>query len=95
MTSPMSAREVLDREFLEIRAELLRIAASLDRIDRSHGDVADDTRREQIRSALEVLQSSGPDRAENLQMLFSLPFDKDWASQFGLTSATRTTHECS
>lgn len=81
----MSAREVLDREFLEIRAELLRVAASLDRMERSDGAVADDPRIEQLHSAIEILQSPGPDRAEKLQMLFSLPFDKEWASAFGLT----------
>jgi len=86
----MCAREILDREFLEIRAELLRIAASLDRMDRgetvgSDGSVADDPRMERLRMAIELLQSPGRDRAEKMQMLFSLPFDKNWALTFGLT----------
>ena len=85
MTSPMSAREILDREFLEIRAELLRIAASLDRMDRGDGSIADDPRLQQLLAAVEILQSPERDRAEKLQMLFSLPFDEDWAANFGLT----------
>jgi hypothetical protein len=85
MTNPMSAREILDREFLEVRAELLRIAASLDRIDRGAGEVAGDPRRQQLLAAIEVLQSPERDRAERLQLLFSLPFDEDWATTFGLT----------
>ena len=85
MASPMSAREILDREFLEIRAELLRIAASLDRVDRADGKVSGDPRMQQLLAAIEILQSPERDRAERLQMLFSLPFDEDWAATFGLT----------
>lgn len=85
MTSPMSAAEVLDREFLEVRAELLRVAASLDRLDRSEGSVNDDPRVSLIAKSLSLLQSTEPNRAEQLQMLFSLPFDESWPSRFGLT----------
>ena len=84
MTNPLSARETLDREFFEIRAGLLRIAASLDRIDRGEGDVADDPPRTQLLQAIKILEAPDKDRAEKLQMLFSLPFDEDWASTFGL-----------
>ncbi len=84
MTNPLSARETLDREFFEIRAGLLRIAASLDRIDRGDGDVADDSRRTQLLQAIDFLAMPDKNRAEKLQMLFSLPFDEDWASTFGL-----------
>lgn len=85
MTSPMSAREILDREFLEVRAEILRIAASLDRMDRGDGSVKDNPRLQQLLAAIEILQSPDRDRAERLQMLFSLPFDENWATTFGLT----------
>lgn len=78
-----NAREVLEREFLLIRAKILEIGASLDRIDRAEGSAADDRRTSQIRQALEVLQSSDPNRAEQIQMVFSLPFDEDWQESFG------------
>lgn len=84
MTNPLSARETLDREFLEIRAGLLRIAASLDRMDRGDGSIADDPRRTQLLQAIKILEAPDQNRAEKLQMLFSLPFDEDWASTFGL-----------
>jgi hypothetical protein len=35
MPIPLDATEVLNREFLEIRAKLLEIAAALDRLDRA------------------------------------------------------------
>ena len=39
MTSPMTATEILDSVFLETRAKLLEIGASLDRITRADDDV--------------------------------------------------------
>jgi len=56
MTSPLAAPEVLNREFLEIRAKILEIPASLDRLD----------------------------RAEQAQMVFSLPYDDGWREKFSL-----------
>ena len=40
MPIPLDKPEVLNREFLEIRARLLQVAASLDRLDRADGSVA-------------------------------------------------------
>jgi hypothetical protein len=80
----MSAPAVLNREFLEIRAKLLELAASFDRLDRGDGSVADDPRMSRIRRALEVLQGDAPDRAEQIQLIFSREYDDDWRRQFGL-----------
>jgi hypothetical protein len=84
MSLPTSAAAVLDQEFLTIRAKLIEIAAALDRIDRGEGSVADDTRLDQIRRALEILAGAHPNRAERIQMLFSLPYDEHWAARFGI-----------
>jgi hypothetical protein len=80
---PLSASEILTRDFLEIRARLLEVAAALDRIDRAEGDVSDDARMARIRQAiarLEVGQSEGgaSDRAEQLQLVFSLNYEPGW-----------------
>lgn len=62
----------MDREFLGIRCRLIELAATLDRIGRA-GGAADDPRTAQIRRALEILADDQPDRAERMQMVFSLP----------------------
>jgi hypothetical protein len=85
MSMPTSAAAVLDREFLTIRAKLLEIAAALDRVDRGEGSVADDARLGQILRSLEILASSHPNRAERVQMLFSLPYDEQWPTRFGIS----------
>jgi hypothetical protein len=74
----MTAPAVLNREFLELRAKVLELAASLDRLDRADGAVADDPRLEKLRRGLNILLSDDPDRAERVQLLFSRPYNEDW-----------------
>ena len=81
MTIPLDAPEVLNREFLLIRAKLLEVAASLDRLDRAEGSVTDDYRMQQIRAAMAILADGDPARAERVQMAFSLPYDSSWQDQ--------------
>lgn len=82
-----SAAEVLEHEFLIVRAKLLETAAAFDRIDRAAGSVAADPRRQKLRQAVDVLASNAPNRAEQLQLLFSLPYQPDWRSEFGLADS--------
>ena len=80
MTSPQTAAEIFERDFLLIRAKLLEIAASLDRIERADAAevVNKDERRGRIEQAIEILSGGGFDRAERIQLLFSDPYDADW-----------------
>ena len=87
MFDSMAASAVLDREFLEVRAKILELAASFDRLDRASGSVASDPRVGQIREAIAALLDQEPDRAERVQLVFSLPYDDDWRRTFDLVSA--------
>jgi hypothetical protein len=73
-----TAVEILDREFLTVRGKLLEVAAALDRIERGNGSAAGDQRLERIRETLGILGRHGGKRAEELQMLFSLPYEPRW-----------------
>ena len=85
MSSPMTAREVLDREYLEIRAKILQLAASFDRLDRSAGDYRHDARLALIQKGLElVADPSCPDRAEKIQLVFSREFNQNWQEELGV-----------
>lgn len=84
LTVPLDASDCLNREFLEIRAWTLQIAAALDRIDRSAGSAADDPRRRAIDEALRLLLSDRAGRAERIQLLFSLAYDPDWKQELNL-----------
>ena len=84
MPSSMPASAVLDREFLEIRAKILEIAASLDRLDRGDGDVRNDARYLQLLQGVDLLKETEEGRAERVQSLFSLAYDPKWRSNFGI-----------
>ena len=84
----MNSNEIMDREFLVIRAKLLEVGAALDRLDRADGDIADDNRLQLIRDAIELVASDGSHRAERIQLLFSREYDESWQEQFELTSPT-------
>ncbi|MCM2371021.1 hypothetical protein [Aporhodopirellula aestuarii] len=86
---PRSSETILDQSYLETRAKLLEIAAILDRIDRAKGsqrklsgDAAN--RREQLTEAINLLLGESPDRAEQIQKLFSRQYDPDWRAAFDL-----------
>jgi hypothetical protein len=77
----MTAREVLDRYYFEVRCKLLEIAATLDRIDRAGGEPSDN-RRKTIDRALNTLLEDTDDRAERIQMIFSRDYDPRWIDGF-------------
>ena len=83
MPRTRTARTVLDRDFLEIRARLLDIAAALDRIDRADDARAteSDPRVIQLRDGIDALHSAGPDRASAIQLIFSDPYVENWQSK--------------
>ncbi len=84
MTTPMAAPNVLDREFLEIRAKILELAASFDRLNRGDGSAAGDPRLTLVQNALQVLQRDTADRAEEIQMIFSRKYDENWRETHGV-----------
>ena len=87
MAMPMNASEVLDREYLDVRAKLLELAASFDRIDRAPDSVDGDPRLCLVQEALHVLQKDDEDRAEQVQLIFSRQYEDDWREKFDLRLA--------
>ena len=86
----MNSNQILDREFLEIRAKILEVAAALDRLDRAEGDVSNDPRMKLIADGIKLIAAaqSDPLRAEKIQLLFSREYDAKWLEEFEI--ATRT-----
>lgn len=70
------AADVLNREFLSIRSRLIDVAAAMDRIERAEGVVTDDPRLQKILRSLEVLAGPSSQRTEQIQMIFSLPWEE-------------------
>ena len=89
MSIPLTAQQVLDREFLEIRCKILEIAAALDRLERAEGSIASDRRMKMVYDGLSALSSENADRAEQVQMIFSRRYEPNWREQFGLNTARK------
>ncbi len=84
-----AADQILNETFLELRAKLLEIAATLDRIERSADggkslSVHALARRKQVDEAIRICLSEGPDRAARLQRLFSREYESNWRKQMQL-----------
>ncbi len=90
MTSVRNGEPIVAESFLEVRAKLLEIAATFDRIDRACSEGSLDStasgKRELLTEATKILLSDSADRAEQLQQLFSRKYDSDWRTQFELPS---------
>jgi len=78
----LSAPEILNREFLEIRCKVLELAAAFDRLERSEGSVSTDPRLTRLREALKTILEQPSDRAEQVQMIFSREYDDQWQGKF-------------
>lgn len=66
---PASRPQILDLQFIEIRHQLIEVAAFLDRVDRLPG--ADDHRLTAMRRALPILLEDRTDRAKAILEVFS------------------------
>ena len=78
----LSAPEVLNREFLEIRCKILELAAAFDRLERADGSVEEDPRIARLREALTAVFEQSGERAEQVQMIFSREYDDEWQKKF-------------
>ncbi len=80
------ANQILGESFLEVRAKLLEVAATLDRIDQAVKDNSSESasplpQRVLIDKAIRICLSEGPARAERLQKLCSREYESDWRKQ--------------
>lgn len=75
--SPMTAEELLDIYFLDMRCALLETAATLDRIERAENGtgIFRDPRIRKLTEACEILKSGKQNRSEQLLVLFSDPLE--------------------
>lgn len=94
MSNERTGDEIVSESYLEVRAKLLEIAATFDRIDRAtdHQSLSEtgSEKHKLLLAAVEILRREQPDRAESLQQLFSRPYEAGWRSEFGLSDTPRT-----
>lgn len=82
-----SAEQVVEQEFLQVRAKILEIAAFLDRLDPvDSGSISETTeaRLKLLRAGCELLLDSDGNKAARVQLLFSRTFDEQWRKAMGV-----------
>jgi hypothetical protein len=84
MAGERDSNQVFEDDFLPLRAKLIEIAASLDRIDRAGGSLAVEGKRAQVYEAIRALLRPEDDRAEQIQLIFSRPYDEAWQETLGV-----------
>jgi hypothetical protein len=85
--SDTTGYRVLDREYLEARSRILQLAAILDRLERSPSAEPADSRWRKLLAGLECLGPERPasgTRAEQVQLVFSRPYESAWRQEFGV-----------
>jgi len=94
-TCPMPQSELIAEYFMEYRAQLLDVAAFLDRMDRSvEQDGEDDFRYQALLESIQVLADGQPGRVERMQMILSdqdtrLLEERDSISAYGAADASQ------
>jgi hypothetical protein len=78
--TPLPASAALTAYYLEARCRLLDIAAILDRIGRGADadTLAEDPRMTRLRDGMKAILELPAGRAEEVQRIFSLPYDSTW-----------------
>ena len=93
-TCPLTQQQLINEYFIEYRAQVLAIAAFLDRLDRAaERDAEGEFRYRAFRKAVAALTSDEPGRAERVQMILSDPRldlldERDQQSAFGAFDQT-------
>lgn len=83
MTSTLNAQQTLEREYFAMRAKVLELAASFDRIQRSDGEF-DTERWKKLQQSVRILLEESEGRAEKVQLLFSREYSEQWREKFGI-----------
>ncbi len=74
-----NSEQVVEQEYLQIRAKILEVAAFLDRLHPSvELSTASESKLELLRRGCELLLDAEADKATRVQLLFSRQYDVQW-----------------
>lgn len=79
------SEQVVEQEFLQIRAKILEVAAFFDRLEPAE-EIPSTTqqRLDLLRQGCELLLDGEGDKASRVQLLFSRKYDSQWRQNMGV-----------
>lgn len=81
--SPLTAEKVFEREGMILRAQLLDVAAVLDRLERAaDGESLEELTQLPLQAIRELLVSGDTDRVGRILRLYSRTYDPAWQAHF-------------
>ncbi|MCA9193132.1 MAG: hypothetical protein KDB03_15260 [Planctomycetales bacterium] len=78
-----TADQVLEQEFLQVRAKILEIAAFFDRLSEG-GAVTNEQQLRLLRDGSTILNDGADEKAARVQLLFSRQYESNWREKFGV-----------
>ncbi len=81
---PRSAHEVLDQEFLQVRAKILELAAFFDRLSEADASNVNQDQLQRLQDGCAILNDQDTGKAERVQLLFSREYDANWRNEFAI-----------
>ncbi len=79
-----NASDVLEQEFLVVRAKILEIGAFFDRLNSAETAACDQRKLTLLLDACKLLCTDGREKAKQIQLLFSREYDQSWREKFGV-----------
>lgn len=79
------SEQVVEQEYLQMRAKILEMAAFLDRLDPAaeHSSITE-SRLSLLRQGCELLLDAEGEKAARVQLLFSRHYDSQWRKTMGV-----------
>lgn len=81
-----NAEQVVEQEFLQVRAKILEIAAFYDRLETEDAQLseANQQRLKLLDAGCQLLLDSESNKASRVQLLFSRQYDESWRKTMGV-----------
>ncbi|RMF39299.1 MAG: hypothetical protein D6753_14120 [Planctomycetota bacterium] len=81
---PRTVGQVLDQEFLQVRAKILELAAFFDRLELAEPGAVDQRQLALLQQGCAILNDDEGEKAKRVQMLFSREYNPQWRQEFSL-----------
>ncbi len=79
-----TANQVLEQEYLQVRAKILELAAFFDRLSEAPASDVDPDKLELLQAGCRILEDGELDKAARVQLLFSREYDAQWREKYSI-----------